>query len=472
MTGRATRAGPPAGCGGRARRGPTRLLLVGLVAAAPSAALPTSATAQAAFAAERAATRTAIPSAARAAADPTDAVVPGFARWFVRSLDRVVEEEIAAGATPGAWIVVGHGGDVVLTRGWGRVDWDPGAPVVTSSTLWDLASVTKVAATTLAVMTLVEEGRLDLDAPLHRYLDGWPSGGERGRVTLRHLLRHRSGLPAGAPFWQDGDTRRERIRALADVPLEAPPGEEEIYSDLGPVLAGFVVEAVTGEPLDAYVDRRLYRPLGMGMTSFRPLERGMSAEAVAPTERFGETHLHDPSARALGGVAGNAGLFSTADDLARLASALLWEDPRPVVCRDVIRDFTARDDERGRFGTGWEMPATWHVWSEMFGPDAFGHTGFTGTSVWIDPAADLFVVLLTNRVNPTSANEGHHRLRRVVHDVVRRGHLREEESARAADWRWIDTWRGPDACRAERGMEVLRALGHGLLAGWPALKAP
>ncbi|MGD2068692.1 MAG: serine hydrolase [Gemmatimonadota bacterium] len=439
-------------------------------------ALPQAAWAQAAFAAERSATAGAAPRAVVVANDPTDAFVPGFTSWFVPSLDRAVEEEIADGATPGAWLVVGHGGDIVLTRGWGRLDWAADAASVRSTTVWDLASVTKVVATTLAVMTLVEEGTLDLDAPLHRYLPAWPEDGPRGRITLRLLLNHRSGLPAGAPFWRGlgaSATLDQRVRALAGVDLEAAPGRREIYSDLGPILAGFAVEAVTGEPLDVYVERRIYRPLGLGQTTFRPLERGVPEEAIAPTERIGTQLLrgvvHDPSARALGGVAGNAGLFASAQDLAVLASALLWEEPTRIVCRDVLRAFTVRDHDRRRFGTGWEMPARWAVWSEMFSPEAFGHTGFTGTSFWIDPYNDLFVILLTNRVNPTATNEGHLRLRRIVHDVVRRGHLAREDELRAADWRSVDSWRGVDSCRAATGMELLRKLGHHVMLGWSVL---
>lgn len=453
-----------------ARATRTFFLSLALLTASVPGTASASASAQAAFSAEWAALSRTTPRLAEVANDPTDAFVPGFTSWFVRSLDRAVEAELARGAAPGAVVVVGHGGDVVFERGYGRVDWAPDAPAATPRTVYDLASVTKVTATLPAVMLLVEEGRLDLDAPLSRYLDGWPVEGEKGDLTLRHLLTHTSGLPAGAPFWRGTDTRAEQVRALARVPLENRPGRRTTYSDLGPILAGFVVEAVTGEPLDAFVERRVYLPLGLGQTAFRPLERGIPKEAIAPTERIGDELLHgvvhDPSARALDGVAGNAGLFSSATDLARLASALLWEEPARIVCRDVLRDFTGRESTRRRFGTGWEMPARWAVWSEMFSPEAFGHTGFTGTSLWIDPYNDLFVVLLTNRVNPTSANDLHHALRRVVHDVVRRGHVEREAAEREADWRAVDSWRGVDGCRAERGMEVLREMGDAWLSGW------
>lgn len=461
-------------------------LLSGLSALLAVAAPP--AEGQVAWIPEPVAASHALPATIAAANDPSDAFVPGFTPWFSRSLDRVVEGALARGAAPGAVVVIGHGGEVVLSRAWGRIDWDDDAPPADAETLYDLASVTKVAATLPAVMILVEEGRLELDEPIATYLPGWPRDGRRGRITLRHLLGHTSGLPAGASLREpavsasaaetvegrSGRDSRPLVRSLAGIPLEGEPGGAERYSDLGPILAALIVEEVTGEPLERFVERRVYRPLGMRRTTFRPLERGIPEDRIAPTERLEAGHLrgvvHDPSARALGGVAGNAGLFSSGSELARFASALLWETPGRIVCRDLLRAFAARDDARRRFGTGWEMPARRAVWSEVLSSEAFGHTGFTGTSLWLDPVADLFVVLLTNRVNPSSANELHHDLRREVHDLVRRAHLGREEEMRASDWRWLGGWRGPDSCRGRRSVEVLEALGPDLLAGWPALR--
>jgi len=404
------------------------------------------------------------------ATDPTDDFVPGFADWFARSLDRELEEAVAEGVTPGAALVVGHRGRIALVRGYGRLDWAADAPPVTAATVYDLASVTKVAATTVATMLLVEEGRLALDAPVARYLDAWPREGERSRITVRQLLDHSSGLPAGAPFWRAGDEPSEWIDAIAEVPLEHAPGERQLYSDLGPVLAGFVVQAVAGEGLDRFLARRVFGPLGMERTTFRPLERGVPAEVIAPTEVLEDGHLrgivHDPAARALGGVAGNAGLFSSAADLAVLASALLWEEPGGIVCRETLKGFAARKGDGVRFAAGWEMPARWAVWSEMFTPAAFGHTGFTGTSFWIDPEQDLFVILLTNRVNPTATNDGHLELRRSVHEIVGRAHSDDESAVRAEDWRVVDRWLGRDRCRARMGTEALRALGPALWEGF------
>ncbi len=349
-------------------------------------------------------------------------LVDGFAPWFVGSVDRLMDEAITDGVAPGAAVVVGHRGRVVLAKGWGRTDSAAGAPAATVATVWDLASVTKVAATTVGAMVLVQDGALDLDAPVARYLPGWPADGDRGRITVRDLLGHTSGLAVGAPVGRGG--RAELIARLARVPLRAAPGTDEEYGDLDMVLLGAVLEAVAGEPLDQLLARRVYARLGMTETAFRPLDAGIALERVAPTERIpsGLIHgvVHDPIARDLGGVSGNAGLFASARDLATLASALLWEVPDRVACRAVVRDFT-QPSLTGRYALGWESAAAGTMWGELFSRFAFGHVGYTGTSLWIDPERDVFVVLLSNRVNPSARNQKHLELRWALHAAVQRG---------------------------------------------------
>lgn len=410
------------------------------------------------------------PESAAEAGLGAESEVRGFAPWFVRNVDRLVEQAIADSTSPGVAVVVGFGGEVVFSRGYGRTDWAEDAPAADDRTVWDLASVTKVVATTLAAMVLVEEGRFDLDAPLAAYLPSWPMEGTPGRVTPRHLLNHTAGLPTGTAVWRFGDTLEERVGGILRVGLHSAPGMEERYSDLGPILMGFVVEAVTGEDLEFFVEERIYRRLGLAEMGFRPTEAGVPPRRIAPTERIKGTHLHgvvhDPNARFMGGVAGNAGVFASAADLATLAGALLWEQPGRVVCRDVLRAFTTRPGTASRFGAGWEMPAHWAVWSESLSDQAFGHTGYTGTSLWIDPVQDLFVVLLTSRVNPSAANRRHLRLRRDLHQLVGRASLHLEEEERAADWRIPEVWRGGDSCRAEAGFAALVGMPlwiHGLL---------
>lgn len=205
--------------------------------------------------------------------DPVPAV-NGFAPWFADAVDRVVEEAIARGAAPGAAVVVGHAGQIVLSKGWGHIDRVKGAPAVTDETVWDLASVTKVAATTVAAMILVQDGTLDLDAPVHAYLSDWPKTGTRAQITVRQLLHHNSGLRAGA--LKIGKGKRAEITArLAKVPLAGTPGAKELYGDLDMVLLGAVIESVAGEPLDQLLARRVYSPLGMSGTAYRPLAAGI-----------------------------------------------------------------------------------------------------------------------------------------------------------------------------------------------------
>ncbi|MSR35749.1 MAG: class A beta-lactamase-related serine hydrolase [Gemmatimonadetes bacterium] len=353
--------------------------------------------------------------------DPAPAV-DGFAPWLVPSVDRLMRDAIARGVAPGAAVVIGHRGKILLARGYGRTDLARDAPAATEQTLWDLASVTKVAATTVGAMLLVQDGALDLDAPVGHYLAEWPVDGPRACITVRDLFRHTSGLPAGAPVGRGGPDGL--IDRLARVPLRAEPGEDEHYGDLDMVLLGAVIERVAGEPLDQLLERRVYRRLGMTESVFRPLESGVSIDRIAPTEmvrgRLIHGLVHDPIARDLGGVSGNAGLFASAHDLGVLASALLWETPDRVVCREVVRQFT-RPDQGARYALGWETAAPGSWWGEIFDRFAFGHVGYTGTSLWIDPTNDVFVVLLTNRVNPSAKNQRHLALRGALHQTVERG---------------------------------------------------
>jgi CubicO group peptidase (beta-lactamase class C family) len=379
-------------------------------------------------------------------------LVDGFAAWFVPSIDRLMDEAVARGVAPGAAVVIGHRGRIVLARGYGRTDHARGAPAVTDETLWDLASVTKVAATTVAAMLLVHDGVLDLDAPVHRYLAEWPAEGVRALITVRDLLRHTSGLAAAAPVGRGG--REGLVERLAAVPLRAVPGPEEHYGDLDMVLLGAVIEAVAQEPLDRLVERRVYRRLGMSGTTYRPSDAGIPLDRVAPTERLptGLIHgvVHDPIARDLGGVSGNAGLFSSARDLGVLASALLWEVPDRIVCRAVARQFTESAQGDG-YALGWEVAAPGTMWGELLTGAAYGHVGYTGTSLWIDPRNDVFVVLLTNRVNPSARNQKHLELRWALHDAVARGLGDVGVNAPAAE-------RPRDGCVAEQITDALGRL--------------
>jgi beta-glucosidase-like glycosyl hydrolase/CubicO group peptidase (beta-lactamase class C family) len=341
-------------------------------------------------------------------------------------VDRILLAAIADSVAPGAALAIGRRGGLVRLRGYGRQDWDPASPPVTDSTLYDLASLTKVVGTTTAIMQLVEANSLQLDAPVGRYLPEWSEGWKK-TVTVRDLLRHRGGLPPFRPFWQELTGRGAYRGAIGELPAAYPPGERTVYSDLGFITLGFVAEHIAGEPLDVLLERSLFGPLGLRETRFTP--PASLHERVAPTEIdtvFRHAHLrgivHDENAHALGGVAGHAGLFSSARDLAVFARGMLEAAMGVPVERfpspATVSAFVRRHAPGSSRALGWDTPSERSSAGRFMTPAAFGHTGFTGTSLWVDTDLDLFVVLLTNRVNPTRVNRRHIPLRRALHDAV------------------------------------------------------
>ena len=336
-------------------------------------------------------------------------------------------------AFPGAVIAVGHHGRVVLLAAVGHYGIDDPRPV-TPETVYDLASLTKVVGLTTACMLLVKEGKLDLSAPVQRYVRAFQGPGKE-QVTIRHLLTHSSGLPAWRPLYTEATTRATAL-ALADTtPLLRQPGDTFVYSDLGAMVLTQAAEAVAGERLDAYLDARVFRPLGMTSTRFLPPPEWR--DRVAPTERSQDGTIirgtvHDENAWKLGGVSGHAGLFSTAPDLARFATWLLdaWHarltpGRRPGVSppdlpSELVLQFTRRQNlpPGSSRALGWDTPSENSSAGTKLGTNAFGHTGFTGTSIWMDPDRDLFIILLTNRVHPTRENGRIVRVRPRVADLV------------------------------------------------------
>ena len=342
----------------------------------------------------------------------------GMSAARLANIDRVIERGIRAGGYPGAAVVVGRKGAAVWEKGFGRLAWagDAGS-VVPERTIYDLASLTKVVGTTTAVMILFDEGKLHLDDRVVQYIPEF-GGGAKDNVTIRMLLEHRSGLPAGRDLWRMASTPEEARAAVISTPLFAPPGQYVEYSDLGADMLGFVVEAVSGEKLDQFLQTRVFGPLGMSDTRFRP--DGSLRGRIAPTELNpprgyplrGE--VHDENAYALGGVAGHAGLFSTASDLAVFAQMLLnggsYNGTR-IVADSTVKLFTRR--AASTRALGWDTCGGKGSCGTYFSPTAYGHTGFTGTSLWIDPEREMFVVLLTNRVHDARAR----RPAKVISDV-------------------------------------------------------
>ena len=310
----------------------------------------------------------------------------------------------------------------MFAKGYGHLTWSSSSPGVSvDSTIWDLASLTKVVATTPALMLLVERGKVVLDTPVVRYVPVFNSPGT-GSITVRHLLTHTSGLRATLPLKDAPDSATALSMVLTTVPV-ATPGSRMVYSDLNAILLGEIVRRVSGAPLDVFVTREVYTPLGLDeQLMFRPpkkLER-----RIAPT---GLWHGHaiagivnDPNAAKLGGVSGHAGLFATATALARYAQFMLNEGATPgdregqIIKKETVRQFTQI-----------AVPATSSA-GALFGPHSYGHTGWTGTSLWIDPDRDVFVLLLTNRAFDPRTRRSFTKLKQVRGRVA-------DAAARAVD---------------------------------------
>jgi len=388
-----------------------------------------------------------VPPQARSVAADSLEVDPagvGMDPSLLARLDSVVLAAIDERVTPGAALAIGRHGRLVRLRGYGLLGDGTDTPV-TPTTLYDLASLTKVVGTTTAVAMLEEEGRIALDRPVVSYLPWW-SGGlpDKERVTVRQLLLHRAGLPEFRAWFTEISGEEAYRQALAAEPLEWPPGSRTVYSDLGAMTLGFLVSEVSGLPLDRFLRERLWEPLGMEDTVFRP--DASLRPRTAPTEldtiwRGFHVHgvVHDENAYAMGGVAGHAGLFSTALDLSIFARMMVGggavptcsptvleafpcargaSGPVRIFAPETVERYTRRNDPASSRALGWDTPSGRSSAGDYFGERAFGHTGFTGTSIWIDSELDLFVVLLTNRVNPSRSNQRHVPFRRTVHDLA------------------------------------------------------
>ncbi|MCK9285287.1 MAG: DUF1343 domain-containing protein [Rhodocyclaceae bacterium] len=328
----------------------------------------------------------------------------------------IVEAEIAAGRVAGAVVLVGQGPRVIYAAAFGRRALQPEAEAMTLDTVFDLASLTKVVATTPAILRLAERGAVALDAPVARY---WPPFAAQGkqRITLRHLLAHTSGLPAGIerrPAERPADLRRR----LAAIKPQAPPGGEPVYSDVNFAVLGEVVRRVSGQPLDRYVARRILKPLGMRDSGFLPAPA--QRPRIAPTAAHGglqqRGRVHDPLAAGLGGVAGNAGLFATAADLARFAAALL-DGGRPILAPATVAQMFAPQTlpAGAQRGLGWRLDAVLAANRAALPPvGAASHLGYTGTGLWIDPVRGIYVVILTNRIHSNGGDAGPLRARVIA----------------------------------------------------------
>jgi uncharacterized protein YbbC (DUF1343 family)/CubicO group peptidase (beta-lactamase class C family) len=323
-----------------------------------------------------------------------------------QGIDEAARDAVSSGDIPGVVVLVGQADQILYEKAFGSRTLVPEPRPMTTDTIFDIASLTKPLGTTLAVMSLVERGQVKLEARLGRYLREFKSSTFDG-VTIRRLLTHSAGLPA-IPQTAPGATFPGYAKTLARLKLDYPPGTGFQYSDTGFILLGEVVRRASGETLDRYLDRKVFRPLKLRDTSFRP--RAAVLDRVAPTEfhlgRLILGEVHDPRARALGGIAGHAGMFSTAGDLSRVCRMLLaggaLDGARVLRPATIQLMWERAPDGAGTRTLGWDMSSGFARPMTPFFPAAsVGHTGFTGTSVWIDPSSRAYVVLLTNRVHPS-----------------------------------------------------------------------
>lgn len=348
----------------------------------------------------------------------------GFRSDLGATLDSIVMVALREHAAPGASLAVGRHGRLVHLKGYGRLDTATASAAVDPNTIYDMASLTKVVATTTAAMILEEQGLLDLDRTVASYLPEFNAPDKAG-ITMRMVLTHRGGFEAFAALFRTFTGREQYLQQINARPLRSTPGTETVYSDWDMILSQLVIEKITGVTLDRFVAEKVFSPLGMTSTMFTP--DSSLRPRIAPTEidsvRGGLVwgKVHDENAHAIGGVAGHAGLFSTARDLSVFAQMLLdggeYNGIRIAGPATVTR-WTAPQGRGSSRALGWDTPSAGSSAGHFSSPRSFGHTGFTGTSIWIDPTRSLFVILLTNRVNPTRNATRVFALRRAVADAV------------------------------------------------------
>src|SRR5579864_815446 len=320
-------------------------------------------------------------------------------------VDSVIEQAVADGNIPGAVLVVGHDGKVIYRKAYGERALDPRREGMTLDTVFDLASLTKVIATTTAVMQMVEQGKVRMNDPVAKYLPEFAQNGKED-ITLRQLMTHYSGLAPDLDLTTPWEGKNTAYQLAFVEPPETTPGSGFVYSDINFIMLGAVVEKVSGETLDVYTAQHVFSPLKMTRTRFVP--PASWRPRIAPTQYDENEHMlrgvvHDPTARRMGGVAGHAGLFSTADDLAKFAQALL-NGGGGILSAVTVEKMTSPEQPPQApvlRGFGWDIDSPFSSnRGDLLPVGSFGHTGFTGTSMWIDPTTKTYIILLTNAVHP------------------------------------------------------------------------
>lgn len=344
--------------------------------------------------------------------------VPGLEKAW-----RVLRDGIEQRAFPGAAVAVTRASKVIALRGFGRFTYETTAPDVTPETVFDLASLTKVMAAAAMAMVLYERGILDLDAAVSAIVPGF-KGAEKSAVTIRHLLSHTSGLPAYEKLFEKARSRQELIGAACHLPLSAEPGERVEYSDIGFIVLGEVLERLADEPIDTFCAREIFGPLGLARTGYRPPAEWHAH--IPPTEddrtfrhRVIQGEVHDENTAAMGGVSAHAGLFGSASDVARFAE-WMQRGGAPILRADTVRLFTSPQPVRSGYARalGWDRVSQPSQSGRYFSASAYGHLGYTGTSLWIDPEREVSVALLTNRTFPNRESQLIKQIRPAFHNSV------------------------------------------------------
>ena len=352
---------------------------------------------------------------------------------FLKDVESLIQDAIAGEIFPGGVLLVAQAGKVKYWQGFGRFDYDRNAPAVRPDTRYDLASLTKVLATTPAILKLSEDGKIGLDQPIKEFYPGvaeQPLGG----ATVADLLAHQSGLPAWKPFYRECRNRDEVIRAILQMSLEYPVGQKCVYSDPGFILLGDIVERVSGLPLNEYCRDHIYRPLGLESLHFRPAAEKGSSEGKGKLHLYPPTgwdefreriicgEVNDANCYLMGGVAGHAGLFGNAWDVAALGQLFLnngiYNARRLLKFLTIQNALQPYRPQISLRRLGWDAPTSRSSTGEYFSRESFGHLGFTGTSLWVDPQKALIVVFLSNRTHPDPARNEMGKFRRDLHNRV------------------------------------------------------
>lgn len=345
----------------------------------------------------------------------------------LRDVDKLMETAIADSVFPGAVLLFGKDDKILYNKAFGNFTYDKNSTRISINSIFDLASVSKVVSTTSAAMILVGEGKLNLDDPVVNYLPEFNKNG-KDKVTIRNLLLHNSGLVAFKKYYDEYSTGEEVINDIMNDSLNNTPGEKFIYSDLGMITLQKVIERISKESLDTFIKEKLFDPLGMNQTLYNPSNE-IKMNCV-PTElddfwrmRLLQGEVHDERAYMLNGVAGHAGLFSTAVDLSKFVIMIMNNgivNNKQIIQTDIIDEWTTQQSEQSSRGLGWDTKSVegYSSAGSNFSKNAFGHTGYTGTSIWIDKDSGLFVILLSNRVHPTRTNRKITKFRPIIHDAI------------------------------------------------------